>query len=166
MIFSRPLIIESTLTVGAARARLRAFATSRSLPDLEAYRRRQILGWRLSERGEEFLFQPEYGDVLNVEGARFLGLAEPAGAGSRVRGRITLSLMTRIVVGVWMLAVAAATIVTLGQGAEAPAKVMEISALMFAVTVLMVRYSLWSTARIVEVRLRQALDGAGARVAA
>ena len=67
MIFSRPLVIESSLTPSATRARVSAFATSRDMPDLEAFRRRQIVSWRLSKANEVFLFQPEYGDSLDIE---------------------------------------------------------------------------------------------------
>jgi hypothetical protein len=166
MLFSRSLTIESTLSATAARSCLRARATSPDVLDLAAFRRRQIIGWRLSESHESFLFQPEYGDSLDVEGARFVGLVEPVGAGSRIRGRIMVSLLTRIVMSVWILAVAAASVVALGQGLEAPEKVLEISALMLGASVLMVRYSLWSTSRVVEARLRQSLEASGSSAAA
>src|SRR5689334_22134267 len=71
MLFTRPLSIESTLPVPLARARVRACATKPYVADLEAFRRRQIIGWRLSEATESLVFQPEYGDTLNVDGARF-----------------------------------------------------------------------------------------------
>lgn len=166
MMFSRALTIESTLPAAAVRSRLRARAGSGDIADLAAYRRRQIIGWKLSEAGEDFLFQPEYGDTLDVEGARLVGLVEPFGAGSRIRGRITVSPFTRIVLSVWMLAVALATVVALDQGREAPSKVLGISALLLGAAVVMVRYSLWSTRRLVESRLRQSLDVSGPRVAA
>lgn len=166
MLFSRPLAIESILSVAIARARVRTYATSRDTLDLAAFRRRQIIGWRLSEANESFLFQPEYGDSLSVEGARFFGLVEPAGTGSRIRGRIMVSPLTRIVMSVFMLAVVAATVAALGQGQEPPAKVLGIAALMFGAAVLMVRFSLWSTSRLVETRLRQSLEAPGASVAA
>ena len=166
MLFSRPLAIEATLSVPIARARLRTYAASRDHLDLAAFRRRQIIGWRLSEANESFLFQPEYGDSLSVDGARFFGLVEPVGAGSRIRGRVMVSPLTRIVMSVWMLAVVAATVAALGQGEEAPAKVLGIAALMFGAAVVMCRYSLWSTSRLVETRLRQSLEESGASVAA
>jgi hypothetical protein len=166
MLFSRPLAIESTLSVPVARARVRTYATSRDALDLAAFRRRQIIGWRLSEVNESFLFQPEYGDSLAVDGTRFFGLVEPVGAGSRIRGRIMVSPLTRIVMSLWMLAVAVATVVALGQGVEAPEKVLGIAALMLGAAVLMVRYSLWSTSRVVEARLRQSLEELDASVAA
>jgi hypothetical protein len=59
-----------------------------------------------------------------------------------------------------------ATVVALGQGVEAPEKVLGIAALMLGAAVLMVRYSLWSTSRVVEARLRQSLEESGASVAA
>ena len=68
MVFSRPMVIESRLTPSATRARVSAFATSTEMPNLEAFRRRQIVSWRLSKANEDFLFQPEYGDSLDIEG--------------------------------------------------------------------------------------------------
>ena len=166
MLFSRPLAVESTLSVPIARSRLRTYATSRDQLDLAAFRRRQIIGWRLSEASESFVFQPEYGDSLDVEGARFFGLVEPFGSGSRIRGLIMVSPLTKIVMSVWLLAVVAATVAALGQGQEAPANVLGIGALMFGAAVVMVRYSLWSTSRLVEARLRQSLEASGASAAA
>jgi hypothetical protein len=166
MLFSRPFSIDSALSATVARSRLRTRATSRDVVDLAAFRRRQIIGWRLSEVNESFLFQPEYGDSLSVDGARFFGLVEPVGAGSRIRGRIIASLLTRIVMSVWILAVAVASVVALDQGLEAPEKVLGISALMLGAAVLMVRYRLWSTSKIVEARLRQSLEASGSSVAA
>ena len=166
MPFSRPLIIDSMLSVAEARARVRAFATSRDLPQLEAFRRRQIVGWRLSRANEDFLFQPEYGDALDVQGARFVGLVEPAGSGSRIRGRIVLSALARIVVSVLLLAVVFAAIIGLAQGREAAPKVLSIATAMIGATLLMVRYSLRSTSRLVESRLRPCLDAPGPRAAA
>jgi hypothetical protein len=166
MLFSQSLSIDSTLPAPVARSRLRTRGTSRDVVDLAAFRRRQIIGWRLSESHESFLFQPEYGDSLDIEGTRFVGLVEEVGAGSRIRGRIIVSLLTRIVMSVWMLAVAVATVVALGQGLEAPEKVVGISVLMFGAAVLMMRYTLWSTSRLVEARLRQSLEAPGSSVAA
>lgn len=166
MLFRRPLILDSAPPVTVARARIRAFATSRGLPELEAFRRRQIIGWRLSELNEDFLFQPEYGDQLDIDGARFVGLVEPAGAGSRIRGHVVASPLMKIVVSAFILAVSFAVAVTLSQGREPAAKVLAIAALMLGTAVLMVRYSLVSTSRLVEARLRQCLESSGASVAA
>ena len=166
MLFHRPLIIESRLSVALTRVRLRACASSPFVADLEAFRRRQIIGWRLSESDESFLFQPEYGDLLDIEGARFVGLVEPVGEGSRIRGRIVAAPLTKIVVSVLLFAVVFAMLVALREGTEAPAKVLGISALMLGVAVTMVRYSLWSASRDVEARLRQSLDASGAVAAA
>jgi hypothetical protein len=166
MLFSRPLTIDSTLSVTVTRARMRACATPSAIADLATFRHRQIIGWRLSQTGESFLFQPEYGDSLSVDGARFVGLVEPMTAGSRIRGRVVASPLTRVVMSVWMLAAFVATAVALGQGQQGQAKVLAIAALMFSAALLMVRYSLWSTSRLVETRLRQSLSGATARAVA
>jgi hypothetical protein len=166
MLFTRPLIIESVLSVPLTRARLRGCARTPYVADLAAFRRQQIIGWRLSEANESFLFQPEYGDTLDVEGARFVGLVEPLGTGSRIRGRISVSPLTKIVLSVWMLAVVVAAVAGLRQGTEAPARVLGIAALMFSAAVVMLRYSLWSTSRVVEARLRQSIETSGASVAA
>jgi hypothetical protein len=166
MLFSRPLVIESTLSAGASRDRVRAFATSRDLPLLDAYRRRQIIGWKLSESNEDFIFQPEYGDSLNVEGARLVALVEPLGSGSRIRGHLITSPITRIVMSVFLSAVVVAVIATLVQGSEPAAKVLAIASLMLGVAILMVRYDLRSTSAIVEARLRQCLDASSPRAAA
>ena len=166
MLFSRLLIIESSLSASVARARVREFATSTDIPDLAAFRRRQIIGWRLSEASESSLFQPEYGDSLDVDGARFIGLVEslPTG-GSRIRGRIMASPSTRIVISAWMLVAVLATVVALHEEREAPAKLLAISALMFSGAVLMVWYSLRSASRLVEIRLRQSLSSSHSRAA-
>jgi hypothetical protein len=166
MLFGRPLIIESPLTASATRERVRAFATSRDMPTLEAFRRRQIIGWRLSDANEDFVFQPEYGDSLNVDGARFVGLVEPVASGSRIRGYVVISPLMRIVMSTLMLAVVAAAIVGLGQGREPAAKVVAIASTMLGTALLMVRYSLRSTSQVVEARLRQCLAAADPRAAA
>lgn len=166
MLFSRPLAIDSALQVAQARGRVRAFATSRDLPQLEAFRRRQIIGWRLSEANEEFLFQPEYGETLDVDGARFVGLVEPVGEGSRIRGKVVVSPLTRIVISLFMIMVAIAVVATLREGREPAGKVLTIAAVMLGGAVGMVRYSLWSTSRLVTQRLRQCLEVAGEKAAA
>ena len=166
MLFSRALIIDSALTASAARARVRKFATSNGMSDLEAFRRRRIIGWRLSDAHEDRLFQPEYGDHLLVDGARLLALVEPAGAGSRIRGRILVSPLTRIVMSVFILAIAVAAIAALGQGTEQPAKILGIAAAMIGGTVLTLRYGLWRQGRLVEARFGECLDAASPRAAA
>jgi hypothetical protein len=137
---------------------VRAFATSRELPELEAMRRRQVIGWRLSEAHEDFVFQPEYGDSLDIDGARFVGLVEPVGSGSRIRGRIVLSPLTRVIMTVWVLAVLGAAFAALRQGQEPAGRVVAIALVMLGGAALMVRYSLRSTSRLVEARLRQSLE--------
>src|SRR5213078_404869 len=134
-------------TPSAMRARVNAFATSRDMPTLEAFRRRQIVGWRLSQANEDFLFQPEYGDSLDIEGARFVGLVESARSGSRIRGHVIAAPLTRIVMSTFMLVVVFAAVAALRQGSEPAAKVLSISAMMLVGAVLMVRYSLVSTSR-------------------
>lgn len=166
MLFTRPLSIESVLSVPLTRARLRGCATTPYVADLAAFRRQQIIDWRLSEASESFLFQPEYGDTLDVEGARFVGLVEPLGTGSRIRGLVEASPLTKVVMTVWMLAVVVAAVAGLRQGTEAPARVLGIAALLFGAAVVLVRYSLWSTSRVVEARLRQSIETSGASVAA
>jgi hypothetical protein len=166
MIFSRPLVIESTLSAGTTRERVRAFATSRDLPSLDAFRRRQIIGWKLSESNEDFIFQPEYGDSLNVEGARLVALVEPLGSGSRIRGRVVASPIMRIVMSVFFSAVVFAAMASLAQGREPAAKVLAIASLMLGGAMLMVRYDLRSTSGLVEARLRQCLDASSQRAAA
>jgi hypothetical protein len=143
-----------------------AFATSRDMPTLEAFRRRQIVGWRLSKANEDFLFQPEYGDTLSVEGARFVGLVEPATSGSRIRGHVVAAPLTKIVMSAFMLAVVFAAMMALREGNQSPAKVLSIASLMLGATLLMVRYSVRSTSQLVTARLRQCLEAAGPRAAA
>lgn len=166
MAFSRPLVIESALSASQMRARVRAFATTRDLPELEAFRRRQIVSWRLSKANEDFLFQPEYGDLLDFEGARFVGLVEPAAAGSRIRGNVVASPLTKLVTSVSMLFVTIATLAALAQGREPAVKVLGIASITIAGTLIMVRYSLRSTSRVVEARLREYLEASGPRAAA
>jgi hypothetical protein len=166
MLFSRPLVIESFLTVSVTRSRVRTFATSRELPTLEAFRRRQMVSWRLSETNEDFLFQPEYGDSLDIDGARFIGLVEAAASGSRIRGRVIAAPLTTAVMSIFMLGVVFAATAGLVQGTQPATKVLGIASLMLGAAVLMVRYSVRSTSRLVEARLRQCLDASGPRVAA
>ena len=166
MIFSRPLVIESSLPPRDTRERVRTFATSRDLPNLEAFRRQQVVSWRLSESNEDFLFQPEYGDALDIEGARFVALVETASSGSRIRGRVVASPLTRVVMSMVMLFVVVAAIAALAQGRESPAKVLAIASAMLATALLMIRYSLWSTSRLVTARLGQCLEAAGPRAVA
>ena len=166
MLFHRPLIIESGLSVALARARLRACASTPYVADLEAFRRRQIIGWRLSQANENFLFQPEFGDILDIDGARLVALVEPVSAGSRIRGRVVVSALTKFVLILWMFAVVAAMLVALRQGTEAPTRVLGIGALMLGAAVAMARYSLWSASRDIQARLRQRLDTSRADAAA
>lgn len=166
MLFSRPLAFEATVSVPVARTRLRTYATARDSLDLAAFRRRQIIGWRLSEANESFLFQPEYGDTLDVEGTRLFALVEPAGAGSRVRGRIVVSLLTKILISVWMLAVAVVTIRALSLGEEAPSRVLGMGALLLGAAVLVARSRLSSMSRRVEARLREHLEASRTSAAA
>lgn len=145
---------------------MRACAHVEEMPNLEAFRRRQIIGWRLSTVKEDFLFQPEYGDLLSVEGARYVALVEPASSGSRVRGRVVVSLFTRIVTSVLMIFVVVAAIAALGQGTQPASRILSIASAMLATAVIMIRYSLWSTSRVVEMRLRQCLSVSASRAAA
>src|SRR5690242_1142557 len=165
MLFSRPLIIVSTLAPSATRERIRDFATSRDLPNLDAFRRRLIVSWRLSQANEDFVFQPEYGDSLDIDGTRFIGLVEPASGGSRIRGRVVVAPMMKIVLSVFMLAVVFAALATLAQDQQPAAKVLAIAMTMLGSAALMLRYSLRSTSRIVDARLRQCLEATGSRAA-
>jgi len=153
MLFSRPFILESTLKVGVARARMGM--RSADALDLAAFRERQRIGWRLSKLDESFVFQPEYGERFDVAGARLVALVEPTQTGSRIRGRIVLSLMTRIVLSLWILSAAAAMLVAL-----------DVAAPMFAAAILVARYRLRSTERQVQSQLRHALEEKDSRVAA
>ena len=166
MLFRRSLIVDSRLSVAATRARLRGCATSPVVADLEAFRRRQIIGWRLSEANEGLLFQPEYGDTLDVDGARFVGLVEPVETGARIRGLVMVSPLTKVVLSLWMLVVVAATIVALREEAESPTRVLAMSGLVFGFTVVLVRYSLRSKSRACEARLRQSIAAVAAEAAA
>ena len=165
MLFRRPLIIESRLSVVLTRARLRACATTPYIADLESYRRRQIIGWRLSEMNESFLFQPEYGDILDVEGARFVALVEPVGAGARIRGFVMASPFTKVALSVWMVAIAAATIIALREATQPPGRLVGMAALMIAAAVAMVRYSLSSTSRIIAAQLHTRMNASAAAAA-
>jgi hypothetical protein len=166
MLFSRPLAFEAAVPVPVARTCLRAYATSRDALDLAAFRKRQIIGWRLSEANESFLFQPEYGDTLDVDGTRLFALVEPASAGSRVRGRIVVSPLMKTLISVWMLTVAVVTIRALTVGEEAPARVLEMGAGLLGAAVLVARYHLSALSRRVQARLREHLEASRASAAA
>ena len=120
----------------------------------------------MSEANEGLLFQPEYGDSFDVEGAQLHALVEPVSTGSRIRGRIVLPTLARMMTSVWMLAVVAATMGALRFGEETPARVLGIGALVFGATFVMVRYRLSSMSRLVEARLRQSLEEPAESVAA
>ena len=166
--FSRPLIIDSRLPASATRARVRAFAMSWELPMLEAYRRREIVSWRLSRANEDFVFQPEYGDRLDVEGARFIGLVEPnpTGRGSRIRGRVIVAPLTRVIATVLMVAIAFAAVVAVAQGRGPAPRMIGLAAALLGAVVLLIRSSLRLTSRLVDARLRQCLAASSPRAAA
>jgi hypothetical protein len=166
MIFRRPLVVESNLSPSAARARVTAVATSRDMPTLEAFRRRQIVGWRLSKANEDFVFQPEYGDSLDIDGARFVALVEPASSGSRIRGYVVAAPLTKILMSTFMLAVLFAATMALREGNESPARILSIASLMLGAALVIVRYSVRSTSQLVEARLRRCLEAFGPRAAA
>ena len=164
MLFSRPLILESTLTASAARARVREFATTRGMPELEAFRRRAIIGWRLSNADEDFVFQPEYGERLSVDGARLVVLIESINSGSRMRGRIIVAPLARAVMSILVLVIVVAASATLREGSGSPAKVLAIASAILGGAILLVRYRLWSASRVVAARLRQCLEAAAPSV--
>ena len=166
MPFTHQLVIESALSPRATRHRLRAFAAPSGMPDLEAYRRRRIVGWRLSRLHEDFLFQPEYGECLDVQGAQFVALVEATRSGSRIRGHIVASAVTKIVMSVSVLTVVVTTVAALAVGREPVPKVLTLAAAMIGGGLVMVRYSLRSLGRLVEARLRGWLEEAEERVAA
>ena len=166
MVFRQALIIDSTLSPSATRARMRAFATSREMPSLDAFRRRQIVSWRLSKAHEDFVFQPEYGEVLDVEGAQFVALVEPAGSGSRIRGHVVAARLTRIVMSTFVLAVVFLAIAALREGNESPAKILSIASMALGGALLMLSYGVRSTRGLVEARLRECLEPSDASVAA
>ena len=166
MVFRQPLVIESTLSASATRARVSAFATSRELPRFEAFRRRQIVSWRLSKASEDFVFQPEYGDILDVDGAQFVALVEPTASGSRVRGHVVAARLTRIVMSTFVFAVVFLAIAALRERNESPANVLSIASMALGGALLMLRYGARSMRRHVEARLRQCLEASATSVAA
>ena len=98
-------------------------------------------GLEIDRANEDFLFQPEYGDSLNVDGARFIGLVEPAGSGSRIRGHVVAAPLTRASMSIFVLAVVFAALAALGQGVQSSAKVLSIASMLLGGALLMVRYS-------------------------
>jgi len=166
MLFTRSLVIDSSLTPSATRARVRAFATSRDLPSLESFRRRQIVSWRLSQANEDSLFQPEYGESLDIDGARFIGLVEPLGSGSRVRGRVVLGPLVRIVMSIFMLAVVWVAVAAVGSNQEPATRILAIASTALGAALLMVNFGTRWTSRLAEVRLRQCLHERQARAVA
>ena len=153
MLFRRLLVIETALPASVTRARVREFASSRERCELEAFRRRQLIGWRLSEANQDRLFQPEYGDSLSIDGARFVALVEPAASGSRIRGYVALSALTSILVSAFIVTLILAAMVTLAQRQQPAPTVLAIASTIVVGSVLMVRYRLRSTTRLVQDRL-------------
>jgi hypothetical protein len=93
-----------------------------------------------------------------VQGRRFVALVEQAGSGSRIRGIVVLSPLTRILLSLLILAAAFAATAALAEGREPSVKVVAIASAMITGALFMVRYSLRWTSRLVEARLRQCLD--------
>src|SRR2546423_9658556 len=71
--YSDAVLVETGLEAPLVRDGIRAMATSRPIASTSVQRRRQILGWNFTERGDEFSLQPRYGDTLSMYAARFVG---------------------------------------------------------------------------------------------
>jgi len=158
MLYGVPLTIESPLPPSAALERIHEMVAARQMIDSPRFRRRQVLGWRFREEEGGFMLQPEYGDAASDFGARFEGIIEQAGSGSRIGGVVILSRTMRITMSVWFLFVVLAASVALAQGTEARLKVMLVTAIMIGAGLVLVRYSLRSTHLLVDAGLRGCLQ--------
>ena len=158
MLYGAPLELESSLPPDLVRTRIRELVATVQMMDAPRFRLRQIVGWRFKEGPNDFSLSPEYGDAASAYGTRFEGRVEERGSGSRVVGRVILSRLSRLIMSIWFVAVAIAVSVALVQGTDPPLKVIFIAALMVAGGVALVRYSVRSTAALVEAGLRAAVE--------
>jgi hypothetical protein len=157
------LIIDASISPALALEHIRGMVSSRAMIDNPRFRRRQILGWRFRELRSGFSLQPEYGDAASDFGARFEGRIEEREAGSRVVGRVILSRLMLTIMSVIVVFVLLAMGAALRQGREPVLRVVLIGGVILAASVLLVRYSLRSTAVLVEMGLKEAL-GVGKQV--
>ena len=154
------LIVDASVPPTLALERIRGMVSSRAMIDNPRFRRRQILGWRFRELRSGFSLQPEYGDAASDFGARFEGRIEERETGSRVVGRVILSRLMLAIMSVIVVFVVVAMGASVREGREPVLRVVSIGGLMIAGAVLLVRYSLRSTATLVEIGLRGALGSA------
>ena len=166
MLYGEPLIVESSLPPAVVRERIRQMVASRQMIDAPRFRRRQVLGWGFKEQPDSFTLRPEYGDAASAYGTRFEAKVEVDGSGSRVAGRVVLSRLSRVIMSTWFTCVAIAAFFALRQRADPALKVTIMAAVMVAGGVLLVRYSLRSTAALVEAGLRACLQSSAAATAA
>lgn len=148
--YSTPLRIESALAPDAVRSAIQRMVAARLLIDTPRFRRRQIIGWKLAERANDFVLQPNYVGSLSNQSVRFVGTIEATSTGSRILGRVTHPWYTRIVTSVFIVFVLIAVVSTLAEGREPAEKVVAIATTMLAGAVLLVRLSLSSTAGLIE----------------
>jgi hypothetical protein len=154
-LFSQPLIIDSPLATKTCRERIRELVSSRFPIGMPRLRWRQVLGWKLRERPESFLLEPNYLKSRNP--VRFIGTVEENGQGSRVVGRVAHPWFTRIVMSIFIIFVAIAAVAGLAQHTDPPFKVIWISAVMLAGCVFLIRIELRSTGALIEAGLRAAV---------
>ena len=155
--YSLRLTVDSPLPPTVALDRIRKMVAAGEGIDGPAFRWRQILGWIFTERRDVFSLQPRYGDGLNSNGTRFVGTIEQRGRGSRIEGRVIVGLLTRAMMSIWLTAVAVAPFIVLVQRTQPAAVAFVGAAAMIGAGVLLIRYSLSSTRKLVEVGIRAAL---------
>lgn len=163
-LFSAPLIVESPLAPETVRERIRELVATRLLIGTSAFRWRQVLGWKLAERADEFTLEPSYARSRNA--ARLIGRIDAAGGGSRIVGRVSHPWFTRIVMSSFIIFVAIAAVAGLAQHNDPAFKVLWISAAMIGGCVLLVRFELRSTGALIEAGLRSAVAAKATTVSA
>jgi hypothetical protein len=167
-LYSLALSIESPLPPGVVLDRIREMVATRQMIDTPRFRWRQILGWAFQERANGYSLQPVYAGSVTSNGARFEFEIEPAGAASRIVGQVVVAWLTRAIMSIWLIVVAIAPFLLFIEQTSAsptrapsePLKFVFVAAGMIAVGVLLVRYSLRSTATLVEDGVRAAVAAA------
>jgi len=154
VLYSKPLIVESTLAPGELRERVREMGTSRWERHAPS-RPSRVLAWKISERADGFSLQPIY-----VRGRRvvcFVGTIEASGKGSRIVGRVEHPWFTRVATSLFMTVFAVVGIRALVQHTDPTFKTVWLSATMVGVCTVLLRWELRSVAALIETGLQLAI---------
>lgn len=153
LLYSKPLIVESTLSPGELRERVREMRTSRWEKHARS-RPSRVLAWEVSERADGFSLQPIY--VRGRRVVRFVGTIEASGNGSRIVGRVEHPWFTRVATSVFMTVFAVAGVRAFVQDTDPTFKTVWLSATMIGLCTVLLRWELRSVAALIVTGLRLA----------